>query len=265
MKIERVVVDNKDTMGPDGGAAYVEFLMAFIPLFIMFLGMVQMCLMYAGDLVVQHAASRASRAAAVVLDDDPEYYDGARRRQIDTSGSSSESPLGALIRLFSGGSGGSGPPAAGGARLAAIRTAASMPLAAISPSLNQIFRTDQESIRQAIDSPETRAATGVFLYNEAAMAVTFPQGPGSTSYRTSWDHGDQVTTRVTYLFHCGIPLVNRMMCRSYGALGAGGESAAMGEIATAGTSGALAGSLGSFFKVMRGEATMPLQSAHYEY
>lgn len=257
MRIER-----EDTaMKAEGGAAYVEFLLAFLPLFFMFLGMVQMCLMFAGDLVVQHAASRASRAAVVVLDDDPRYYEGASRRSVQTSGSSRRSPLGALIRLFSGSASGSAPPSTTGPRLAAIRTAASMPLAAISPSALQLDRSATESIRQAIDDPDSRAATAVFMYNEMAMAVTFPQSPGSSSYRTSWSHGDQVTTRVTYLFHCGIPLVNRMMCRGYGFL----EGDGMDEIATNSSASGLAGFAGSFFKILRGEATMPLQSARYAY
>ena len=50
------------------GAAYVEFLIVFIPVFMMFLGMIQAAMMYAANLVVTHAANTASRAAIVVLD-----------------------------------------------------------------------------------------------------------------------------------------------------------------------------------------------------
>src|SRR5690606_6628936 len=45
------------------GAAYVEFLLAFMPLFVLFLGIVQVSLLFAADLVVKHAAYRATRAA----------------------------------------------------------------------------------------------------------------------------------------------------------------------------------------------------------
>jgi len=286
------------------GVAYVEFLIAFLPLFIMFMGMVQMCLMYAGDLVVQHAASRATRAAVVVLDDDPQYYDGAARRRIDRSGrSSSGDPLGGIVGLFGGGGGGSGPPATGGPRISAIRAAASMPLAAISPSLSQLI--DSDSVRTAIDSPEARAATGVFMYNNSAMGVTFPTAPLATSYRDSFSHGDQVTARVTYLFHCGVPLVNRMMCETYPAIRLGPaaalveglihdiadgsisfdegmerlrradesrrrherDSPAVRELESSGAADMmyLTAARGAYFKVLRGEATMPLQSAHYRY
>ena len=293
-------------LAPEAGAAYVEFLIAFIPLFIMFLGMVQMALMYAGDLVVQHAASRAARAAVVVLDDDPRYYDGAPRRQLSRSGfSSSEDGLSAILSLFGAGSGGGGggPGAMGGPRLATIRRAASLPLASISPSMQQLVRAD--SVMTAIGSPETRAATGVFVYNDSAMGVTFPTSPGGTSYSESFRHGQQVTTRVTYLFHCGVPLASRMMCDTYPTIRLGPAAAmiegivrdaasgslsweaaaerlrrvdesrrrherdedAIGELETAGASDLmyLTWATGSRFKVMRGEATMPLQSARYEY
>lgn len=288
------------------GAAYVEFLIAFIPLFIMFLGMVQMSLMYAGDLVVQHAASRAARAAVVVLDDDPQYYDGEPRMTVSRFGfSSAEEGLSAILRIFGAGAGGGGggPGASGGPRLAAIRTAASLPLASISPSMEQLV--DADSVMTAIGSPETRAATGVFIYNDSAMGVTFPVSPGATSYREDFDHGQQVTTRVTYLFHCGVPLASRLMCDTYPTIRLGPAAAliediirdagdgsltwddarerlrridesrrrherdedAIGELETAGASDLmyLTWATGSRFKVMRGEATMPIQSALYEY
>jgi Flp pilus assembly protein TadG len=43
----------KDTRG----AIYVEFLIAFIPVFTMFLGVVQATLMYSANLVVSHEPS----------------------------------------------------------------------------------------------------------------------------------------------------------------------------------------------------------------
>ena len=45
--------------GSEEGAAYVEFLLAFVPILTLFLGLVQIGLLYAGNLVVQHAAHRA--------------------------------------------------------------------------------------------------------------------------------------------------------------------------------------------------------------
>ncbi|HEY8428460.1 MAG TPA: TadE/TadG family type IV pilus assembly protein [Sandaracinaceae bacterium] len=296
--MKRLVNDNR-------GAAYVEFLLAFIPLFVMFLGMVQMALMYAGDLVVQHAATRAARAAAVVLDDDPARYEDAPRMTVADFGvTSAENVLGDIVRLFGGDLSVTGiGTEPGGPRLAAIRTAASVPLVAISPSLDQLIRAD--SVRTAIGSPEARGATGLFLYNNAAMAVTFPERPNATSYRTSWEEGDTVTARVTYLFHCGVPLVNRMMCETYPTLRLGPAAAmaegiiedlmsgrvdealtlerlrrldearrrheeaqdAMRELEAAGADDLmyLTWLTGARFKVLRGEATMPVHAASYTY
>jgi hypothetical protein len=53
----------RNTRTPDtlrrntSGAVYVEFLVAFIPFFVMVLGMIQEALMYSAHLVVQHAAA----------------------------------------------------------------------------------------------------------------------------------------------------------------------------------------------------------------
>jgi hypothetical protein len=274
----------------------------------MFMGMVQMALMYAGDLVVQHAATTAARAAVVVLDDDPQYYDGAARRRVDASGTSSEDGISGILGLLGGGGaapGGSGGRT-GGPRMSAIRQAASIPLMAISPSFDQLMGTD-ESVRNAIGSPESRAATGALAYNNSAMGVTFPTAPGATSYRSSWPPSDdvQVTTRVTYLFHCGVPLANRLMCETYPSLRLGPAAAmvegiisdlgdgslsfdeamerlrradesrrrherdeeAIEELESAGSSDLmyLTWATGSRFKVLRGEATMPLQFANYCY
>jgi Flp pilus assembly protein TadG len=56
------------------GAVYVEFLVAFLPLFVFFECLVQLSGMLTAKLVVQHAAVTATRAAVVVLHDDPEEY-----------------------------------------------------------------------------------------------------------------------------------------------------------------------------------------------
>lgn len=58
------------------GAVYVEFLAAFLPMFIMFECLVQIAGLYAAKLVVLHSAETAARAAVIVLNDDPKYYDG---------------------------------------------------------------------------------------------------------------------------------------------------------------------------------------------
>lgn len=290
------------------GAAYVEFLLAFIPLFFLFLGMVQMALMYAGNLVVQHSATTAARAAAVGIDDDPRFYGGAERMTVSSFGiTSTEDAIGALLSIFGGGGAGEGSTGIGtspdGPRMDAIRRAASIPLLAISPSMGQLI--DSDSVRTAIGAPESRALTGLTLYNSAAMAVTFPEAPGSTNYRTDFSPGDQIVTRVTYLFHCGVPVVNRLMCETYPSLRLGPAAAMIEGIVRDLGSGNLSfddamerlrrvdvsrrrherdqdgireleaapsddlmyltWATGARFKVIRAEAAMPLQHASYLY
>lgn len=228
------------------GAAYVEFLISFIPVFLMFLGMVQMSLMFVGGLAVQRAASAAARAAAVVLDDDPRYYRGEQRMTIEGTGGAGETDRMVLDFLadrgLSGDSGGGGgPPDVSSARLSAIRTAASIPLMSVAPTPGAIIQTPrEESVAAAIGSthsmlhmPASRAAFAL-LYNRAAMVVSFPDGPGSDRYETRWNGGQiapiptQARVRVTYLFHCAVPLANRLMCTDalYIAFGANASAAA---------------------------------------
>lgn len=227
-----------------GGAIYVEFLLAFIPLFFLFLGMVQMGLLYGASLVVQHSANVAARSAMVVLDDNPQYYDGAQRRQLDTEASGMSSFVqraGGLIGSFFGSSS-DGPAYTGGPRLQAIEFAAGMPLLPLSPSFSSIARMPQdESVRGALgltglDSPEARVAWGV-VYNRMALRVTFPQANGSTSqYRQDFPApsatGDagQVIARVTYLYNCQVPLANRLMCEDLFFMRFGIDPAAVAQL-----------------------------------
>lgn len=56
------------------GAVYVEFLIAFLPVFVFFLCLLQLALLFSAKLVVEHAATEGSRAAAVVFGDEPGPY-----------------------------------------------------------------------------------------------------------------------------------------------------------------------------------------------
>jgi hypothetical protein len=57
------------------GAVYVEFLIAFLPVFVFFLCLLQLALLFSAKLLVEHAATEGSRAAAVVFGDDARSYD----------------------------------------------------------------------------------------------------------------------------------------------------------------------------------------------
>lgn len=71
------VVDASPLDGPRrgrAGAVYVEFLIAFLPVFFFFLSLVQLIFLQTASLITHHAAAKAVRAAVVVLPDDPKYY-----------------------------------------------------------------------------------------------------------------------------------------------------------------------------------------------
>jgi hypothetical protein len=67
----------KDTRG----VVYVEFLIAFLPVFTMFLGLVQLADLHQANVVVNHSAILGVRSAVVILHDNPEYYDNAAMGQ----------------------------------------------------------------------------------------------------------------------------------------------------------------------------------------
>jgi hypothetical protein len=58
------------------GAVYVEFLIAFMPLFIFFLSLIQFIFVCTASVVTHYSAIKAVRAAIVVLPDDPMFYGG---------------------------------------------------------------------------------------------------------------------------------------------------------------------------------------------
>jgi len=95
------------------GAVYVEFLLAFMPLFVFFMALVQLAFVEVANVATKHAAVTAVRAAVVVLPDDPKEYGGQEEEK------------------------------AGGKRLAAIEMAAKLPLMALttSPDIKVRFPT----------------------------------------------------------------------------------------------------------------------------
>lgn len=223
-----------------GGAVYVEFLLAFIPLFFLFLGMVQMGLMYGADLAVRHAAVNAARAAMVVIDDDPQGYDGEGRRSFESDGNRRDTVVRRVIEAMIGGGSSpvSRPPSIDSQRFSDIHSAASVPLLPFAPFIDVRNLSDMgnENVLRAIGTvPEGRAAFGL-VYNESALNVTFPREPVSREFRTSWDAPDDdgvstaVTARVTYLFHCAVPLVNRLMCEDLFALMYGADAGAIAAV-----------------------------------
>ncbi|MBN9161690.1 MAG: hypothetical protein J0I07_12060 [Myxococcales bacterium] len=60
--------------GDASGAVYVEFIIAFMPVFVFFLCLLQLALLFSSQLLVEHSAVQGARAAAVVFGDEPGPY-----------------------------------------------------------------------------------------------------------------------------------------------------------------------------------------------
>ena len=73
----------------------------------------------------------------------------------------------------------------------------------------------EQSVASAFDRGAADIAAGALTYNRGAVSVTFPSEPAGMEFRESFEPREQVTTRVTYLYHCGVPIVNRFMCHSF--------------------------------------------------
>jgi len=219
------------------GTVFIEFLISFVPFFLLFLGTTQLCLMYAAQLVVHHAAVQAVRAAVVTLDDDPCFHAGEDRGVLPMKakkGGDGVIERGLAALKLDGGTGKSLGAAGGrgGSRLTKVRNAAYLPLAAISPSPQQLAAMlpwavdvlpslgSDRSVRAALgDHPALRIASGFAAYNRVASAITFPVEPGSKELRNPAKEevgvDDLVTVRVTYLFSCNVPVVREFMCESF--------------------------------------------------
>ena len=198
---------SKSLVADTEGIVYVEVLLAFIPVFTLFLGMLQASLMYGANLVVTSSANRAARSAAVVLDAPESDFNNDERMLLDygEAGSGTQA-ICMLLQMadvpcsFVGGS--------GNARLSAIRAAASMPLLGVSPSTGQLAN-ERQVLRAVGEDPMSSRTVAGFIYNQTAVSVTFPE---HTEARFSVGKNENLLVRVTYLFHCGVPIAARYMC-----------------------------------------------------
>lgn len=191
------------------GTTSIEFLIVLFPVILVFLGVVQLALLAGARLVVSHAASAAARAAAVVVDDSPSRYGGEARGHLGAAGDR-------RLRVLGPGSAGTGLGGALGSiaphtRADAIRLAASVPVAALSPTfadaVGWFASPSTGSVERALLSPSlARAAFGVQAYDELSLAVT----------PTVDESRETVRVDVEYLFHCAVPLVDRLLCDTLG-------------------------------------------------
>lgn len=211
------MTDESDAPGllkDDRGAAYAEFLIAFPPILLLFLAIMQLTLLYVGKLAVRHAATRAARAAIVVLPDDPEHYDGADVNQVDYDGGGSDAEGGGFLHDALGPLLGTAIGGEGDGRIRAVRRAAAMPLTPLGPSIDNAFNSENLIVEDALDRGIGTLIGSAALYNRGATAVTF-HSPGENDFKRSFDNKEVFATRVTYLFHCGVPIVNDYICSEY--------------------------------------------------
>lgn len=221
-------------LGDARGVVYLEFLLCFLPVFLIFLGCVQLAFIHVAKLTVKFAASRGARSAAVVLADDPYFYEGeavgllvAEDNQSGGGDSGDSAKSGIVETLGLGDALALWDSEEGSARMADIRAAVHMPLTALSPNAETVGalvsgEDGAERLDQAIGSEHlSRLATGLLFYNDAVTAIRFPKTPHGDDFhegKVSPD-GDTLTVRVTHLFHCQVPLVSALICRSTRSMG----------------------------------------------
>lgn len=276
-------------------AVYVEFLVVFMPLFMLFLGMIQVGFLFTGKLVVSHAADSAARSAIVILPDDPEEYGGSGKHSINFNEvSSSGGVIGQITRVL--GAFGIDVPSnllsRGDYRLNMVRLAAFRPLMAIAPPPQAVFDVDNPFALAGFFDGDEETAQDVLsvigmengsrigqrffaglLYTAQAASVTFPSGPGAGGAPTSGsqtfpahnrDAPTPLTTRVTYGFVCLVPGAAKLMCNSWGALGSE-QPEGRNELAGSVARGAALLNGNGLYYVLRAEATMSYQGALYTY
>jgi len=226
------------------GAVYVEFIIAFMPIFMLFLAICQFSLLVVARLVVSHAAVSAARSAIVVLEDDPKFYNKAPRGTI--SSNSGNQP---------------------GLRMTAIRSAAIEPLKVLAPGLGALVKSGQ-SVATALTPMSLSQAVSSELYTGLVTVVTLHDSPSSDDPAPEpiAPHAS-VTARVIYFYQCDIPLVRGLICRSVDRLTSGKWSWLRNQMTQALGSGASnAQPLGNrrFIRITA-KATLPNQGADYRH
>lgn len=268
--------------GEDRGVVYVEFLLAFLPLFLIFLALCQIALLIAGKLVVEHAAFVGARSAIVVLDDDPKYYGGTARGVLSEAAPGKERDEAkamlsqSLVSFASSSESKKRLQPQQGARMQAIREAALRPLRAFAPRAPAVLRAGAANVAEALATGADDGGAFGRLYVDAAAVVTLHGAAGDRGMAAEpVAHDAPVTVRVTYLQLCGVPVVRGMICRSLQSLLAptsnvgpfGAENALRRRLSLAALPELLEGAAdpSARFMVFEAETTLPNQGALYAY
>lgn len=252
------------------GVVFVEFLFAFFPVFLLFLGVCQLAGAALAQFVVQHAALTGARSAIVVLDEPPSEYDGSPRGSLSLGAPSDEHGLPALLQALNLGSVSHAPRTTGaqrGARMAPIRTAAYVPLLALT-SMSVMSRA--ESLRANQGLALLHDVERAVRFTRASAAVSVHAGPGAHAAAPEpLGPSTPVTVRIGYLFHCGVPLVSSLLCHRLDSLSATTTEAGV-SIAARMSAAESFEELETYvgkqarFLFLSAEATLPNQGARYE-
>lgn len=232
----------------------MEFLVAMFPVMVVFLAVVQFSFAAVAKLVVRHSAALGVRAAVVVLEEydgqpgtPSNIYNGLGAGVLDEQMMNGEASAnqGSSLRDAAKAARGTGEMvdnemmdklkgiydnfSADDSRINQIRKAAIIPFLSISPNivnegLEFIAGADpsQQNVEAAVGGSGVDRLAGAFIYNLGAVAVSFPASERSTEYRDKpYEHGEDVTVRVSYLFRCRVPFVSMLICDSGPALFAG--------------------------------------------
>jgi hypothetical protein len=247
-------------LADQNGVVYLEFLIAFIPVWTFFLCVAQLAFITHANLMVKHSADSAARSAAVVLPDDPNEYGGEPKMSVvrhPVTASGIASVLGrvastlrnsrsskSVVSAFSG----EALANLGSSRLNTIRLAAHIPLMPLAPV--NVGHDGKPSMAKTIGSE--RKLISALYYQPFAVAVTFP------GMRDSVASGPEITVRVTYAYQCTVPLARRILCQAFGDLEAREE---LGDAFFP-----LAQSfVGGRFRSLQHETTLMVHDAPYEY
>lgn len=179
------------------GVAYVEFLLVFVPIFLLFMGLAQLGLLFGARLVVQHSANRAARSAIVVLDDTPRYYSDEPRGSMTGPALTGGQLVSLLSRL------GFQVPAVNQpmlSRRATIETAAALPLIALAP----------KSLGTLGGSLASRGLLQSVSYTLNALTLDIPVIPQTTVLGSV--ASETVSVKVRYRYACGVPIAGRLIC-----------------------------------------------------
>ncbi len=199
------------------GVVYVEFLISFFPVFLIFLSVCQLSLMTSAKIVVGQAANQGARSAVVVLEEDPVDFDGSKRGGLSDGEPNPDESIEALLDALGQNEAIQTPESPGGpqhgARMVPIRTAAYAPLIALSP--HDRAWLEGGSVRDGVSSGFVESLRFALQYTRAATSISIHDSPNSeTLARDPVPWGEDITLRVTYLFQCSIPLVRSILCKA---------------------------------------------------